>query len=43
MAIWGAVLLASMDIIGFLLVLIAFVTYLAKNKAIKLTKEELAH
>ncbi|WP_246880141.1 hypothetical protein [Bacillus suaedae] len=36
--IWGLIQLASMDIIGFLIFLIAFVIYLAKNKAIKLTK-----
>lgn len=36
--IWGLVQLASMDIIGFLIFLIAFVIYLAKNKAIKITK-----
>lgn len=36
--IWGLIQLAAMDIIGFLIFLFAFVIYLAKNKAIKLTK-----
>ncbi|WP_084309297.1 hypothetical protein [Alkalihalobacterium bogoriense] len=37
-AVWGLVQLASMDFIGFAIFLIAFVIYLAKNKAIRLAK-----
>jgi hypothetical protein len=36
--VWGIVQLVSMDLIGFVIFLIAFVIYLAKNKAIKLGK-----
>ncbi len=36
--IWGIVQLFSMDLIGFAIFLIAFVVYLAKNKAIRLVK-----
>ncbi|WP_306982919.1 hypothetical protein [Alkalicoccobacillus murimartini] len=43
MVVWGLILIVSMDIIGFLIVLFALVIYLAKNKAIKLSKEEMAH
>ncbi|WP_413381387.1 hypothetical protein [Alkalihalobacillus sp. 1P02AB] len=39
-AIWGLIQLLSMDIIGFILFLIAFVIYLAKNRAIRLIKNE---
>lgn len=35
--IWGVFQLLTMDIVGFLLFLFAFVLYLAKNKAIKLS------
>ncbi|WP_260681914.1 hypothetical protein [Alkalicoccobacillus porphyridii] len=38
-AVWGMILLFSMDILGFLLFLIAFVIYLAKNKAIRLADQ----
>ncbi|MBP1969294.1 hypothetical protein J2Z83_001398 [Virgibacillus natechei] len=36
--IWGIVQLFSMDIIGFVIFLIAFVIYLSKNKAVNLSK-----
>ncbi|MFD1848602.1 hypothetical protein [Oceanobacillus bengalensis] len=35
--IWAAVQLATMDVIGFVIYLLAFVIYFAKNKAIKLS------
>lgn len=38
--VWSAIMLATMDIIGFALYSIAFVMYLAKNKAIKLKNGE---
>lgn len=37
-AIWGIVHLASMDILGFVIYMIAFIVYLAKNKAIRLSQ-----
>ncbi|KGA98496.1 hypothetical protein AJ85_07540 [Alkalihalobacillus alcalophilus ATCC 27647 = CGMCC 1.3604] len=37
-AIWGLIQLVSMDILGFILFLIAFVIYLAKNRAVRLIK-----
>lgn len=40
--IWGIIQLVSMDVLGFLIYLIAFVIYLAKNKAIKLSKGQLS-
>ncbi|WP_231686850.1 hypothetical protein [Bacillus sp. JCM 19034] len=38
--VWSAIMLAMMDIVGFALYSIAFVMYLAKNKAIKLKNGE---
>ncbi|MBU7594302.1 hypothetical protein [Metabacillus halosaccharovorans] len=38
---WGLFQLCVMDVIGFLLFLIAFVIYTAKNKAIKLSQSRL--
>ncbi|WP_096189022.1 hypothetical protein [Evansella halocellulosilytica] len=40
--IWGAVQLLSMDLIGFAIFSIAFVIYLAKNKAVRLSQEAAA-
>ncbi|MBO0995654.1 hypothetical protein [Bacillus sp. SD088] len=40
-ACWGVFLLFTMDIIGFVIYLITFVLYLAKNKAIKLSDERI--
>lgn len=40
--IWGAVQLLSMDLIGFVIFSIAFVIYLAKNKAVRLSQEAAA-
>ena len=37
---WGLIQLFSMDIVGFVLYLITFVIYMAKNKAIKITQVE---
>lgn len=34
---WGLVQLISMDIIGFVIFMVVFIIYLAKNKAIKLS------
>ena len=34
---WGLVQLLSMDIIGFIIFMVVFIIYLAKNKAIKLS------
>ncbi|WP_066188491.1 MULTISPECIES: DUF4064 domain-containing protein [Gracilibacillus] len=39
--IWSAIQLLSMDVLGFLIYMIAFVIYISKNKAIKLTNKEL--
>ncbi|SDZ48275.1 hypothetical protein SAMN05421736_11439 [Evansella caseinilytica] len=39
---WGLLQLLVMDVIGFVLFLVAFVLYAAKNKAIKLTKSKVA-
>ncbi|WP_088105650.1 hypothetical protein [Halalkalibacter urbisdiaboli] len=38
--VWGIVQLFSMDLIGFAIFLVAFVIYLAKNKAIRLAKAQ---
>lgn len=38
--IWGLVQLISMDIIGFIIFMVSFIIYTAKNKAIKLTLSE---
>ncbi|HZH59878.1 MAG TPA: hypothetical protein VEY70_09925 [Metabacillus sp.] len=40
-ACWGLLQLLVMDVIGFVLFLIAFVIYTAKNKAIKLSQSRL--
>lgn len=40
-AIWGIVQLISMDILGFIIYMVAFVIYLAKNKAIKISKNSI--
>jgi hypothetical protein len=36
--VWGLVQLLSMDLIGFVIFMVAFVVYLAKNKAIKIAQ-----
>lgn len=41
-ACWGLLQLLVMDVIGFVLFLIAFVIYTAKNKAIKLSQSRLS-
>lgn len=41
-ACWGLLQLLVMDVIGFVLFLIAFVIYTAKNKAIKLSQNRLS-
>lgn len=38
--IWAFIQLVTMDIIGFIIFMIAFIIYLAKNKAIKLSRNE---
>ncbi|MDQ0229396.1 hypothetical protein [Metabacillus malikii] len=40
-AAWGILQLVTMDVIGFVIFLITFVIYLAKNKAIKLSGVEI--
>jgi hypothetical protein len=40
-AFWGVLQLFTMDIVGFVLFLVAFIIYLAKNKAIKLAQARL--
>jgi hypothetical protein len=35
-ACWGIIQLLAMDVVGFVIYLIAFVIYMAKNKAVKL-------
>lgn len=37
-AFWGGVQLVSMDILGFIIFMVVFILYLAKNKAIKITQ-----
>ncbi|UOQ87321.1 hypothetical protein [Gracilibacillus salinarum] len=39
--IWTVVQLGSMDIIGFVIYMFAFIFYLARNKAIKLSNKQL--
>ena len=39
---WSLVQFLSMDVVGFALFLTAFVTYLARNKAVKLSREILS-
>jgi len=39
--IWAAIQLLSMDILGFLIYMVAFVIYMAKNKAIKMSDKKL--
>ena len=38
-ASWGIIQLVSMDILGFIIYMIAFVIYFAKNKAVKISIE----
>jgi|SRR5690625_308400 len=38
-ASWGIIQLVSMDILGFIIYMIAFVIYFAKNKAVKIAIE----
>lgn len=38
--VWGIIQLISMDIIGFVIFMVVFIIYLAKNKAIKLARNE---
>ncbi len=38
--IWAFIQLVTMDIIGFIIFMIAFIIYSAKNKAIKLSRNE---
>ncbi|MCZ0702463.1 uncharacterized protein YneF (UPF0154 family) [Natronobacillus azotifigens] len=40
LCIWMVIQLLSMDIIGFLLYMLAFVFYLSKNKAIRLSEKQ---
>ncbi|GAA0309712.1 hypothetical protein GGQ92_001295 [Gracilibacillus halotolerans] len=40
--IWTAIQLVSMDIIGFVFYMLAFVIYMAKNKAIKLAQSQVS-
>jgi len=41
--IWAVIQLVSMDVIGFVIFMVAFVLYIAKNKAIKLANEDSGH
>lgn len=38
LALWAVIQLASMDVVGFLIYMLAFVFYFAKNKAIRMNK-----
>jgi len=41
--IWAVIQLASMDVIGFVIFMVAFVLYIAKNKAIRLANDDSDH